>query len=137
MNRREFLAPNPKKQPIPISLYKGARIMSGIQPYTGLWTNTEILHLLRRTMFGAKKNDVDFFAAMTMNNAVDYLLNIPTTQPAPPLKTYSSSITPGDPDATILQGATWVNTNTTDGGINSQRRQSFKNWWMGLMINQE
>jgi uncharacterized protein (DUF1800 family) len=114
-----------------------ARLLSGIQPYSGPWTSTEVLHLLRRTMFGARKADVDFFAAMSMNQAVDYLLTVPSSPPAPPLKTYASSTTVGDPDAAIPAGSTWVNINTTDGGINSQRRQSLKSWWVGLMINQE
>jgi uncharacterized protein (DUF1800 family) len=139
MDRRSFLTVNAKKHPKPIPLvpYQGARVLSGTQPYSGPWTQTEVLHLLRRTMFGAKKADVDFFAGMTMNQAVDYLLNVPTTQPTPPLKTYANSTTAGDPDAAIPQGSTWVNTNTTDGGINSQRRVSLKSWWMGLIINQE
>jgi uncharacterized protein (DUF1800 family) len=88
-------------------------------------------------MFGATKADVDFFAGMTMNQAVDFLLNVPAPPPAPPVKTYTSSATAGDPDAAIPLGSTWVNINTTDGGIESQRRQNFKNWWVGLMLNQE
>jgi uncharacterized protein (DUF1800 family) len=34
-------------------------------------------------------------------------------------------------------GASWVLDPNTDGTINSQRRQSFKKWWMGVMINQD
>lgn len=139
MDRKEFLTaakPSRKKQ-VPFSEYKGARVLSGIQPYAGAWTSNEILHLLRRTMFGAKKADVDFFAGMTMSQAVDYMLNVPTTPPTPPVKTYNNSVTAGDPDAAIPLGSTWVNINTTDGGIEFQRRLNYKNWWLGLMINQE
>jgi uncharacterized protein (DUF1800 family) len=88
-------------------------------------------------MFGAAKADVDFFAGMTMNQAVDYILNVPAAAPAPPLKTYNNSTTAGDPDAAIPLGSTWVTANTTDGGIEGQRRQNLKNWWFGLMLNQE
>ncbi|MGB3235161.1 MAG: DUF1800 family protein, partial [Ferruginibacter sp.] len=139
MDRRSFLtAKMPKAiNPIKHNPYQGARVLSGLMPYSGTWTSTEIIHLLRRTMFGAKKEDVDFFGTMTVEAAVDYLLNVPISQPIPPLKTYNNSNTPGDPDASIAQGSTWVNTNTTDGGINAQRRQNFKAWWMGLMIHQE
>lgn len=139
MDRKDFLtAARPsRKKPVPFSEYQGARVLSGIQPYTGAWTNTEVLHLLRRTMFGAKKADVNFFAAMTMSQAVDFLMNVPVTPPAPPVKTYNNSLTAGDPDAAIPLGSTWVNINTTDGGIEGQRRQNYKNWWLGLMINQE
>ena len=139
MDRRNFLthAKSPKIKLVPYSAYQGARVLSGIQPYTGTWSATEIIHLLRRSMFGAKKSDVDFFAGMTMSQAVDYLLTIPATAPPPPVKTYTSSATAGDLDAAIPQGSTWVNINTNDGGIDFQRRQSFKNWWVGLMLNQQ
>lgn len=139
MDRKAFLTATPaaRKKPVPFSPYQGARVQSGIQPYTGPWTNVQVLHLLRRTMFGATKSDVDFFSGMTMNQAVDSLLTVPAAAPAPPVKTYSNSTTAGDPDAAIALGSTWVNINTTDGGIEGQRRQNFKNWWLGLMVNQE
>jgi uncharacterized protein (DUF1800 family) len=88
-------------------------------------------------MFGAKKADVDFFSGMSMNQAVDALLNVPLAPPLPPVKTYASSTLAGDPDIAIPAGSTWVNINTTDGGINSQRRNSLKAWWLGLMLNQD
>jgi uncharacterized protein (DUF1800 family) len=139
MVRRDFISGGNQKQFGSTSfLPSGSKgVLSGIQPYSGPWTSSEVLHLLRRTMFGAKKSDVDFFSGMNMNQAVDYLLSVPALLPEPPLKTYTNSITPGDPDAALQAGNTWVNINTTDGGINSQRRQSLKNWWIGLMINQE
>jgi len=139
MDRRDFLTTKkaPIKKAIPFEAYQGARVFSNTVPYTGPWTSNEVLHLLRRTMIGATKADVDFFAGMTMNDAVDYLLSAPATAPNPPVKTYNNSTNVGDPDATVAQGSTWVNTNTTDGGIDQQRRQSFKNWWVGLLLNQE
>lgn len=90
-------------------------------------------------MFGAKKADVDFFSAMTMSQAVDALLNVPLAQftPPPPVKTYANSTDPADPDNTVAAGQTWVNTNTNDGSVNSQRVNSLKNWWMGQMLNQD
>lgn len=139
MDRRAFLniATKQAEQAAPKVVYKGARVFSGLQPYSGPWTATEVIHLLRRTMFGAKKADVAFFSGMSMSQAVDALLNVPLAPPAPPLKTYASSTLAGDPDIAIPQGSTWVNINTTDGGINSQRRNSFKAWWLGLMLNQD
>ena len=139
MDRRAFLnmASQPAVQKAPEVVYEGARVFSGIQPYGGPWTNTQVIHLLRRTMFGAKKADVDFFSGMSMSQAVDTLLNVPLAQPQPPVKTYASSTLAGDPDIAIPAGSTWVNINTTDGGINGQRRNSLKSWWLGLMLNQD
>lgn len=113
------------------------RGLTGLQPYAGEWAEPEVIHLIRRTLFGATVEDVNFFKSMSMSNAVDYLLTVPPTAPSPPLKTYKSSTTPGDPDAGVPIGSTWVDTNTTVGGINGQRRKNFKSWWMGLMVNAE
>lgn len=118
----------------PNNLQRG---FTGLNPYTGVWTTNEALHLNRRTLFGATVEDVKYFTGMSMNDAVDYLLNVSSVQPEPPLKAYTNSTTPGDPDAGIPQGSTWVNINTTDGGVNSKRRQSLKNWWTGLLLNQD
>ncbi len=140
MDRRDFLTIQKKagkdQRPVDSKPYTGARVLSGIQPYTGPWTTVEALHLCKRTMFGAKKADVDFFKGMTMSAAVDSLLNIPLTPPEPPLKTYASSGIATDLDMNVAAGSTWVNTVSNDGGVNSGRRLSFKNWWAGLMINQ-
>jgi uncharacterized protein (DUF1800 family) len=95
-----------------------------------------VTHLLKRTMFGAKPEDIAFFLGMDMGQAVDLLLTIPTTQPSPPVKNYPNTNLPvTDPDYNIPIGSTWVNINTTN--ADGLRRTSFKAWWMGLMINQE
>jgi uncharacterized protein (DUF1800 family) len=140
MDRRDFLtAGKAKKTAAPVAFASPTRTQSGINPYTGPWTTNEVIHLLKRTTFGAKKADVDFFTAMTMSQAVDALLNVPVAQftPAPPVKNYTNSVDPADADNTVAAGQTWVNTNTSDGSVNSQRMLSFKNWWMGQMVNQD
>lgn len=139
MDRRDFLAAGTAKKASSVKFASAARTFSGINPYTGPWTSNEVIHLLKRTLFGATKADVDFFSAMSVNQAVDYLLNVPLAQftPPPPVKTYANSTNPNDPDNTVAAGQTWVNTNTNDGTVNSQRVISFKNWWMGQLINQD
>jgi len=139
MDRRDFITANRSKKIKPVTFASPTRTLSGINPYTGPWTSNEVIHLLKRTMFGAKKSDVDFFSAMTMSQAVDYLLNVSAaqSQPSPPVKDYNNSTDPLDPDNAVAAGQTWVNTNTNDGGINSRRVASLKNWWMGRMVNEE
>ena len=139
MDRRDFLTAGKVKKANSVQVASSPRTLSGISPYTGIWGTNEIIHLLKRTMFGAKKTDVDFFGAMGVTQAVDYLLNVSTaqSQPLPPVKDYPNSTDPLDPDNAIAAGQTWVNTNTTDGGSNFRRILSFKNWWMGQMVNQE
>ena len=100
-----------------------------LTPYNGPWTAKEVVHLLRRTMFGAAKADVDYFLSQTMSSAVDELLT-PAPAPAPPLNNYNTS---GYTDPDVPFGQTWVNAGY---GANLKRRASFKSWWTGLMLNQ-
>ncbi len=81
MDRRAFLtASKAKRKHSNPQLF---RTLSGINQYAGTWDTEAIIHLLKRTMFGAKKADVDFFRGMTMSQAVDYLLNVTPSQTAP------------------------------------------------------
>ncbi len=113
------------------------RVLSGLNPYTGAFTETEILHLLKRTMFGAKKADVDYFKTKTLTQTITELLNPTAPQPQPPVKEYDTTGALTQPDTTVLAGQTWVNDANTDGTIQSRRRASFKKWWMGEMVNQD
>ena len=84
---------------------------SGLNPYTGNWTMNEVSHLLKRTMFGAKKADIDHFLTMSMDEAVDELLNN-ISVPSPPVRDYG--LMEGDDqmfydDLGVAMGQTWVN----------------------------
>lgn len=110
---------------------------TGLAPYTGPWTESEVIHLLKRALFGAKRSDIAYFKTLTCAQAVDQLLTIPTDPPPPPVKEYTTPANATNPDTNILQGDPWVNDINNDGTVNSLRRNSFKKWWMGLMINQD
>ncbi|MEO7394615.1 MAG: DUF1800 domain-containing protein [Chitinophagaceae bacterium] len=140
MDRREFLKGRKKKdsQGSDIDYSQDFRTESGITAYTGSWTEQEVIHLLKRTMFGAKKADITYFKNKTMNQAVDELLNPTALPPSPPLKEYVTTTNIGTtPDGNILQGTTWINDINNDGTVQSQRRASYKKWWTGVMINQD
>ncbi len=137
MDRRDFLTAKKSKKAGAVTFASPARTLSGINPYTGPWTTNEVIHLLKRTMFGAKKVDVDYFVNRTMNQSVDELLNSTAPDPNPPVKEYVTSTQPGTPDSNIAQGSTWVNDINGDGTVQSQRRSSYKKWWTGVMINQD
>jgi hypothetical protein len=70
MDRREFFTQARKK-----STRFNRRISSGLNPYSGAWTTNEVAHLLKRTMFGAKKADIDHFLGLSPSAAIDELLN--------------------------------------------------------------
>ncbi|MEO6831748.1 MAG: DUF1800 domain-containing protein [Chitinophagaceae bacterium] len=118
------------------SLPRGLQKTTGtLTSYSGVWTQAEVIHLLRRTTFGVRPGDVQTLLAMTPGNAVDYLFsNAPSTAPAPPLNNYYSG---GYTDPTgVLPETTWVNAAVGDGTVNSKRRSSLKSWWMGVLLNQ-
>ena len=137
MDRREFVTARKKIASVRTNEPKETvRTFSGLTPYNGPWTSNEVIHLLKRTMFGSTPDDINFFLGLGMNQSVDTLLAVPATPPAPPVKNYNNNNIPAtDPDYNIPMGQTWVTINTTD--AEGQRRNSLKAWWMGLMINQE
>lgn len=137
MDRRDFITAKPQfKKVESVENSESVRTYSGLTPYNGPWTTNEVAHLLKRTLFGSTPDDINYFRGMSMNQAIDELLNVPATAPAPPVKNYNNNNIPAtDPDYAISIGQTWVNINTTD--ADGQRRASLKAWWMGLMINQE
>ena len=110
---------------------------TGLQPFTGSFGAPELRHLLRRTLFGATKSDMSYFAGKSLVQVVDELLNPTAPLPAPPVKEYVVAATTLVPDNNIAAGSTWVNDINNDGTIASYRRASFKKWWIGNMINQD
>jgi uncharacterized protein (DUF1800 family) len=134
MDRRAFLTA--KKELQLRSPNTTHRTITGLAPYTGAWTRNEVIHLLKRTMFGAKKADVDYFVGRTMSQAVDELVNPTAALPNPPVKEYDATGAT-TPDTSIAAGTTWVNDINNDGTIVARRRASLKKWWMGNMANQD
>ncbi|MGE5520722.1 MAG: DUF1800 domain-containing protein [Candidatus Dadabacteria bacterium] len=131
MDRRDFLTAQRKKIQRATPAF---RTQSGINAYTGPWTTNEVQHLLKRTMFGSRKTDMNYFASKSMSAAVDGILNPTAPPPPPPLNDYNSATII---DPAVAPGTTWVNAPTNDGTINSARRSSFKKWWTGVMLNQD
>jgi uncharacterized protein (DUF1800 family) len=135
MKRRQFISDiiteKELPKPIPVEHFQNQKIpdhlelgVGSIAPYSGTWNEIKLKHLLRRTLFGFSKSDLDFFKTKTMEEAVDTLMNIPLTSPDPPINAYNNAqIT--DPD--ILLGQTWVN-GPDNPQIITQRRQSFYAW---------
>ena len=115
-----------------------------LQPYTGTFGKEELLHLLRRSLFGVTVADINLYTGMTLTQVVDELLTF-TTDPAPPIKNYWLRDSSGDPDPNLVDpsvpfGTTWVNTPAdidSLGVSRSRRRNSFTSWWMGEIIKQE
>ena len=136
MDRRSFLKSNiPSSSPG--TMPSAPPPNGGLSAYSGVWTENEVTHLLKRTLFGATKADIDYFRSKTLEQSVNELLNPSAPLPNPPVKEYTIPTTATIPDNNILPGTTWVLDPNKDGTVNFLRNASFKKWWMGVMVNQD
>ena len=108
-------------------------VLSGLDPYTGDWKVKQISHLLRRTMFGAKYEDVKYFQTKTMNQAVDELLADMGAPVELPVNDYVGGNIE-DPEVPI--GETFIGADYNN-AVEGVRIWSIKGWWLRRMINQE
>ena len=104
---------------------------AGINAYTGVWDTPQVVHLLKRTLFGASVTDINYFKTRTMAQAVDELLQ-PTAAPATtPLNNYGA-----DPTG-VAPWQSWINMGLlySDEDMNSNRLYSLQAWWIGQLLN--
>ncbi|MEP6747996.1 MAG: DUF1800 domain-containing protein [Bacteroidota bacterium] len=156
MQRRQFLNSLAKKNSTPITQtaersfsstslppapLKTTGTQSGINVYAGAWTEREMIHLLRRTMFGATKACVDQISGKTMSDAVDFLIDNPVQPSTTPVNNYTAGTDTGG----VAFGSSWVDAGLPDPTdatikntlVGNRLTNSFKPWWMGQMITQK
>lgn len=128
MDRKDFFGAFLRRQE---SQFSGS---VSLDPYTGPWTESEVIHLLRRTTFGFAPDQTAPFVAMGMEAAVEAVLDVSAPMPDPPVNVYS---TPGMPDPDAAYGATWVNAPynvALPPEYYQARTDVLKAWWTGQMI---
>lgn len=128
MDRRQFLTLTPARNKRTTVSY--ARTASGITPYAGEWDTAQVVHLLKRAMFGATAADIAHFRGMSMEQAINALLT-PQGAPLPPVNNYGADSTG------VAPGATWVRALKGDEMLEDKRIASYKAWWVGMMLNQQ
>lgn len=112
--------------------------MAGLNEYSGVWGKAQVVHLLKRCMFGCTHADLNYFLGKGMINSVNELLTQPSA-PSPPLNFYEGIDLNGTPVKDfdgIKAGETWINGTYGDGTTNFYRGESLKSWWIGNMIHQ-
>jgi len=116
-------------------------ISSGLAPYKGAWGQDKIMHLLRRTLFGATQSDYTIFSKLDLNKSLDLLL-CQSPDPSPPLNAYGHD---GYTDPDIPYGQTWVTCDYVrdgqldkeEGLLNYNRMQSLTQWWVSRLLCQD
>jgi uncharacterized protein (DUF1800 family) len=104
-----------------------------LKKYTANFGNSELTHLLKRTMFGTQIKDIKGFNGKSLTQVLSVLLQDKPIS-LPPINAYNDA---SYTDPTIALNQTWVNAPYGDGTVNSKRIGSFRGWWMGLLLNQE
>ncbi|MEH0156704.1 DUF1800 family protein [Limibacter armeniacum] len=93
--------------------------MSSLNPTSGTLGTKSAKHLLNRLTFGVTKQAIDEFAPLSISQALDLLMQVPT-----------ETLPPIDPDT----NSTWVS-DPTAGETEGLRKGYIKSWWLGLMHN--
>lgn len=107
------------------------RTLAGLQQFAAAWDESTLRHLLRRTLFGFKQEDINAWKGKTMAEVVQLLLS-PSPAPLPPVNNYNDA---SFSDPTVPAGQTWVNA-PYDGNANGRRNNSLKSWWLGNLLQQ-
>jgi uncharacterized protein (DUF1800 family) len=121
--------------------------MGSIKPYSGSFGKPELIHLLRRTLFGVSKSDLNYFKGRSLNQVVDQLIPATPNLPAPPVRAYYNNADPTKDNiekvGTVDQvkwGETWVNTPyQTNFAANpyGYRGNNLKYWMTGMQLSQD
>jgi hypothetical protein len=111
------------------------RTRSSLAPYTGVWSERQKVHLIKRTMFGVTNTAMNTIQTLSMSQAVDALVNAPIVSAPPPINYYESF----EPDTQgVPFGQTWVNTPyDAIGTVGYWRYLSMLSWWYNNIIHQD
>lgn len=106
-------------------------MVSGLEPYAGPWGQTQAAHLLRRTLFGPKKDEIVSAIGLGLTGTLNQLLAAPTL-PSPPVNHFYTQ----DPNVPI--GSTWIDFPHVEGADVSQYRSpSIRGWYWQNLIHHD
>ncbi|MET0463099.1 MAG: DUF1800 domain-containing protein [Chitinophagaceae bacterium] len=143
MDRRSFFTSIKKEKAIDWNYAADLDVVSsGLEPLKGKLSNDQLTHLLKRTTFGASPADIAHFKGKKLKKVVHELIYTEEKDPAPPVNNYNDPDSKKEDenyffDEEIPAGQTWVNSITFNGKNGGRRKNSLKNWWVGLMLDQQ
>lgn len=107
---------------------------SGLDPYQGVWSDKEAIHLARRTLFGVRKEDLAKLITLNAEKAVKELLKQEPVPPVPVNDYNRDDLI--DPDVPF--GKPWVDAARAENGdVTSARIVSLKSWWINQILEQK
>ena len=108
---------------------------ASLEEYSGVWDTPQTVHLLKRVLFGATLQNINYFKSKSMSDAVDELLQETAAPASQPLNNYNID---GYVDPTVPAWQTWVNASLLipDTELNLKRIASLRVWWTGQLVNE-
>ncbi len=120
--------------------------MGSIKPYSGPFGKPELMHLLRRTLFGFSKTDLNSFKGQSLSQVIDQLIPRTPPLPKPPVRAYYNNVDPTKDTIEMIGnvvqvkwGETWVNTPVQSNFVanpSGNRGNNLKQWMTGMQIHQ-
>jgi len=98
-------------------------------PVQGVLTEKQVLHLLRRTLFGVSQADLKFFGGKTIDECLAILLKPAAPRPLP-IQEEGDYI-----DPLVPIGEVWVNAPYEDDLIQGRREVMLCMWWIGNIVS--
>jgi len=102
-----------------------------LEPYSGNFKKEDLLHLLRRCLFGVGAKDLKHFKDKSISQCLDILL-VQSPIPKP--------LTQEDPDLVdpfVKWGGDWTNAPYENDYLDSRRKFALKGNWAGSIINRD
>ncbi|MFY0605823.1 MAG: DUF1800 domain-containing protein [Cyclobacteriaceae bacterium] len=105
---------------------------TGLSPYQGEWGKAQVLHLLKRVLFGVKPSDLERFSQMSLSQCLDQLIKL-DLDPPEPINNYTE-----DPefDEDVALGESWVRAPKRVNEVESARVISLMSWLVRNVANQ-
>jgi uncharacterized protein (DUF1800 family) len=103
-----------------------------LQPYNSNLKEADLLHLLRRSLFGVGHQELSNFKNKSLAECLQVLLKQSITPP-PAIEEYF----PEGNDPNIPVGQTWINAPYGDEEINYRRKIMLRMWWLGQLLNRD
>ncbi|MBK8054805.1 MAG: DUF1800 family protein [Saprospiraceae bacterium] len=110
-----------------------ANAQNTVPKYNGNFGEYQLKHLLRRTLFGATLDDMNYFKGKSMDVVVDELLNVNTVAQLP---VWSFQYDNGD-SITFKAGQPWLGKPGEKNWTESIIQNNVNYWWHHLMITQD
>ena len=102
-----------------------------LDPFDSHLQKKDLLHLLRRCLFGIGHHEMHFFQNKSINQCLDILLT------KSPFKVMLAQEDPDLVDPLVPKGKQWINAPYEGEDIDKKRRIYLRAWWAGQILNRD